>query len=105
MRYLKLFALFIISILIFNNESISQNKRPLEIEDMFRIKRVTDPQLSPDGRWIAYVITEVNKTENKSNIDLYLISSTGGEPKRLTTNPSSDANPRWSPDSKTIAFV
>jgi dipeptidyl aminopeptidase/acylaminoacyl peptidase len=105
MRYLKIFALFIISILIFNNESISQNKRPLEIEDMFRIKRVTDPQLSPDARWIAYVVTEVNKTENKSNSDLYLISSKGGEPKRLTTSSGSDANPRWSPDSKTIAFV
>ena len=105
MRYLKLFALFIISILIFKTESISQNKRPLELEDMFRIKRVTDPQLSPDGRWIAYVVTEVNKAENKSNSDLYLISSTGGDPKRLTTSSSADNNPRWSPDSKTIAFI
>jgi dipeptidyl aminopeptidase/acylaminoacyl peptidase len=99
--------LSIIIILLIASISIivAQEKRPLEIEDMFRIKRVTDPQLSPDGRWIAYVITEINKAENKSNSDLYLISSTGGEPKRLTTSSSSDANPRWSPDSKTIAFI
>ncbi|MFH2004585.1 MAG: S9 family peptidase [Bacteroidota bacterium] len=83
----------------------AQDKRPLEIEDMFRIKRVSDPQLSPDGKWIAYVITEVNKAENKSNSDIYLMPSTGGKPRKLTTSPSSDANPRWSPNGKSLAFV
>jgi len=84
---------------------IAQPKRPLEVEDLFRIKRVSDPQLSPDGKWIAFVVTEVDKAANKMNSDIYLIPAIGGEPRKLTSSPSSDANPRWSPNGKTIAFV
>ncbi len=83
----------------------AQQKRSLEIEDLFRIKRVTDPQLSPDGKWIAFVITEVDKSANKMNSDLYLISSTGTGMRKFTSHPGNDVNPRWSPDGKTIAFV
>jgi dipeptidyl aminopeptidase/acylaminoacyl peptidase len=83
----------------------AQTKRPLEIDDMFRIKRASDPQISPDGKWICFVITTVDKEANKMNSDLWLIPSSGGEMKRLTSNPSSDANPRWSPNGKTIAFI
>ncbi len=83
----------------------SQNKRILQINDLFRIKRISDLQISPDGKWIAFVITDVDKEANKMNSDIWLIPSAGGEMRRLTTSPSSDANPRWSPNSKTIAFV
>lgn len=85
--------------------AFAQASRPLEIEDLFRIKRVSDPQISPDGKWIAFVVTEVSKEANKMNSDIWLIPSSGGEPRRLTTSPSGDANPRWSPDGKKIAFV
>jgi len=92
-------------LLALSSSFIAQVKRPLEIEDLFRIKRVSDPQLSPDGKQIAYVVTEVDKAANKMNSDIYLISSDGKETKKLTSSPTSDANPRWSPDGKTIAFV
>ncbi|MBI4811085.1 MAG: S9 family peptidase [Ignavibacteriales bacterium] len=84
---------------------IAQTTRPLEIEDLFRIKRVADPQISPDGKWIAFVITDVDKVANKMNSDIWLMPISGGEMRRLTSSPGSDANPRWSPNSKTIAFV
>src|SRR5262245_3384821 len=80
------------------------DKRPLELEDMFRIKRVSDPQLSPDGRWVAYVVTEVNKAENTLNSDIWLVASDSGEPRPLTSSPKHDRHPRWSPDGKWIAF-
>jgi len=76
----------------------------MEIEDLFRLKRVSDPQLSPDGKWVALVITEVNKTANKSNSDIWLIPSSGGEAKQLTKSPKQDRHPRWSPDGKQIAY-
>lgn len=78
--------------------------RAIELADMFQIKRVSDPQLSPDGKWVAFVITQVLKDENRTNSDIWLISSNGGEPKQLTNSPKHDRHPRWSPDGKSILF-
>lgn len=83
---------------------IAQTKRPMEIDDLSRIKRVSDPQLSPDGKRIAFVITEMDKPNNKSSSDIWLIPSTGGDPVRLTNAHKHDRHPRWSPDGKWIAF-
>ncbi len=105
MKHARFFSFTILILFIVSSFSYSQDKRPMEIDDMFKIKRVTDPQLSPDGKWIAYVITEVDKAANKSNSDIYLIPSSGGEVRKLTSSPTADNNPRWSPDGKTLAFV
>ena len=83
---------------------IAQSKRPMELEDLFRVKRVTDPQLSPDGKSVAYVVTVVDKAGNKTNSDIWIISSKGGEPRQLTNAPRHDRHPRWSPDGKSILF-
>ncbi|MEO8426501.1 MAG: S9 family peptidase, partial [Verrucomicrobiota bacterium] len=82
----------------------AQDQRPLELEDLFRCRRVSDPQISPDGKWVAYVVAEVDKVENRLNSDIWLIPITGGEPHQLTRSPKHDRHPRWSPDGKWIAF-
>lgn len=82
----------------------AQTKRPMVLEDIFRSKRVSDPQLSPDGRTVAFVITQVDKDANKTNPDIWSIPAAGGEPHRLTNGPSVNSHPRWSPDGATIAF-
>jgi dipeptidyl aminopeptidase/acylaminoacyl peptidase len=80
-------------------------KKSLSFQDFIRIKRVSDPQISPDGTHIAYVITEMNLDQNGSNSDIWLIPIGGGQARRLTSNPSSDSHPRWAPDGRTLAFI
>lgn len=76
----------------------------LDIETMMRVKRVSDPQLSPDGRTLAFAAQSVDLAANKKITQIYTVSIDGGVPRALTTEGSND-RPRWSPDSKKIAFV
>ena len=91
-------------ILVFMSGAFAQ-KRAITHDDLFAMKRVSDPQVSPDGKMIAYVVTVYSKEENSSNSDIRLISIDGGESRRLTFSSSSDYAPRYSPDGKKIAFI
>jgi dipeptidyl aminopeptidase/acylaminoacyl peptidase len=78
--------------------------RDLEIEDLFRLNRVADPQLSPDGRRLLYVETEVHKADNANSSSIWVIPAEGGEAHQLTRTAKHDTHPRWSPDGRWIAF-
>ncbi|HEV2881575.1 MAG TPA: S9 family peptidase [Pyrinomonadaceae bacterium] len=80
-------------------------RRPMTVDDLLKVRRVGDPQLSPDGRFIAYQISDPDKAANRSRTHIYLIPTTGGEPVQLTNGDASASTPRWSPDGKRIAFV
>lgn len=83
---------------------MSEEKRPIEIEDLYKIVYAEDPQISPDGRWVAFVRTQPDKMENGYKRTIWLYPTEGGDPLQLTRG-GKDSNPRWSPDGKTLAFV
>ncbi len=74
-------------------------------DDMMNIRRVGDPQLSPDGKTVAYTVGVVNKAENRTLTQIYVVNVDGSGQRQLTKGASSSASPRWSPDGKHIAYT
>ncbi len=99
----KLSLVFFCLVLI--SQPVFAQKRAITHDDLYNIIRLSDPQISPNGKTVAYVQTVYNKSENSSNSDIWLISIEGGEPRRLTASPVTDTHPRWSPDGNEIAFI
>jgi len=79
--------------------------RPLSFEDFFGTARLSDPQWSPDGKHIAFVVTDYSLETNKGDRDIYVIPSKGGDVRRLTHSDGGDSQPRYSPDGKWLAFT
>src|SRR5262245_44491202 len=96
---------FAIVILMNATSSAVAAKRPMTIDDLLKFKRVSDPQISPDGSQVIYVVTTVDLEGNKSTANLWLAVTDGSAPPRqLTTTDKKDRHPRWSPDGKRILF-
>lgn len=79
--------------------------KPLTFAALMQVQRIADPQISPDGKWIAYTVTSVDKEKNSKDSNIWILPVSGGEARQITRTPASDTRPRWSPDSKSIAFV
>jgi len=78
---------------------------PFTASEMMRLQRIADPQVSPDGKSVAYQATQVDTATWARNTDIWVIPAAGGTPRRITDDPKSDARPRWSPDGRRLAFV
>jgi len=84
---------------------VTAQKRAMTIDDYLALRAVGDPQLSPDGKWVAYTVTAASLPDNRGVSRVWLAEVTTGQARELTAGPGSDRQPRWSPDGRTLAFV
>ena len=82
------------------------NKRRPRIQDICGFHQVSDAQLSPDGRVVAFVVGDSYLGDGKlPKASIWIVLADGGEPRAFTSGPRSDTTPRWSPDGQTLAFL
>ncbi|HEX5499292.1 MAG TPA: S9 family peptidase, partial [Thermomicrobiales bacterium] len=79
--------------------------RPIAADDLFAVRIVGDPRLSPDGTRVAYVVTRLDREADDYRSAVWLAPLDGGEPAQLTSGAARDSEPRWSPDGSRLAFV
>lgn len=93
-------------VLLAAGPAAAQNKRPMTVEDLYAFKRVAAPQISPDGKHVAYQVGTVSLEANKSTTALWVAATDGKTPPKQLTDPKGkrDAAPKWSPDGQTILF-
>jgi dipeptidyl aminopeptidase/acylaminoacyl peptidase len=79
-------------------------KHAITFDDMIKMHRVSEPQVSPDGKWVAYTVATPDMDADRNATNIWLVSTKGGEATQLTQS-GKDTSPVWSPDGKTIAFL
>jgi dipeptidyl aminopeptidase/acylaminoacyl peptidase len=90
----------------FNGVKAADTKRGITAEDYFAFKFLSDPQISPDGQQVVYVLTTIDSKKNRRNSSIWEVATDGsGTPRRLSAEGFSSSSPRWSHNGKTLAFL
>src|SRR3954451_10359424 len=98
-------AVFTLALLVALPVGALAQKRALSVNDIYHYKDVRDPQRSPDGKWVAYVVSRAIKDTDKNDTDVWMASWDGTQEIQVTSSPDGESQPRWSPDNKYLSFV
>lgn len=80
-------------------------RRPLKLDDLARLRDVRDPQCSPDGKSVAYVVSAIDTKEDKSFSHIWVVDYDGRQERLMTSSLESESSPRWSPDGRFLSFT
>ncbi len=95
--FISLFLLFV--------SGAAAQKEPFNVHGLLELQRISDPQLSPDGSTVAFTVQTIDLDNNSKPRQIYTVPVAGGSPRRITWAGTSNYRPRWSPDSRQIAFI
>jgi dipeptidyl aminopeptidase/acylaminoacyl peptidase len=101
----RLGSSLLLILFVFTLAYAAVGEKRMTIEDSLAIKLVSAPQISPDGKWVAYTISEWDKKDNRRVSHIYTVSTGGGRSTKLTNGDKGETSPQWSPDSARIAFL
>jgi dipeptidyl aminopeptidase/acylaminoacyl peptidase len=100
-----LLSFFVFSTSALEAQQAAPVPRPVTVTDVFSFRDLHDPQISPDGKWVAYTMGIVNRDEDKNEERIWMVPSAGGEAIALTAEQVSSSHSRWSPDGKYLGFL
>ena len=98
---------FVLCLLLFIASTYAQQSlRGITPEDYFAFEFLSDPHISPDGKLVAYVVTKIDRAQNRRTSSIWMVAADGShKPWQFTTSPQSTNSPRWSPDGASLAFL
>jgi len=99
------YACSVVGLPLSESHASSSGTHPFSIHDMLAMDRLSDPQVSPNGKLIVFTLRTTDLEADKGRTDLWLVGTGGTNLRRLTSHPDGDFNPRWAPDGKSIWFI
>ncbi|MCU1268066.1 MAG: peptidase prolyl oligopeptidase active site domain protein [Acidobacteria bacterium] len=105
MRPRRLFVIVLVIAALAAASFAQTTRHALKLDDIARLRDVRDPQVSPDGQWIAYVVATIDTKEDKSNSHIWMVSYDGKSDRQITFSQDSESSPRWTPDGNFLSFT
>jgi dipeptidyl aminopeptidase/acylaminoacyl peptidase len=98
-------SLMMLLALLLADPVLAADTHPFSVHDMLAMDRISDPRVSPDGQSVAFTVRVTDLEANKGRNDIWIVSTAGGAPRRLTSHEGNDTQGRWSPDGNSLFFV
>ncbi len=101
---MRRFFLAFLALIAFTYPAFTQAKHPFTFEDMMKLKRVGEPEVSPDGKWVIFSVVDVSLEANTKTPHVWIVPTAGGQEREIIADQDAD-RPRWAPDGKSFAFI